>query len=172
MKAIKNVIQVLVIPITSLLLITSCERDDDVITNLSKSLFGAWESHSFKANEPLFDMNKDGINSIELLDELPCRYSKLVLKSDFTFYQENNTWMYIENLDSYECSNEVISASGTWRMNSNFSALILEIDGNISLVEIEFDGEVLEFNSSEIFSNRNALGEYQNIYGKASYKRN
>ena len=104
------------------LLFFSCSSDKDIIEE-PKSIFGTWNSISFIANEPLFDINGDGVNSLELLDELPCRYSKLVLNEDFTFSQENNSWSYDDATNSYSCTtlNDVIPITGTWNVNSNFS---------------------------------------------------
>ncbi|MDO5980989.1 hypothetical protein [Flavivirga spongiicola] len=151
----------------------SCSSDNDPIEE-PLSIFGIWNSTSFIANEPLFDVNEDGVNSSELLDELPCRYSKLILNTDFTFYQENNTWFYNKDTQTYGCSTQdnISSVNGTWTVNSNYTLLSLEIDGNISFLKIELDSEVLQFNSSEIFINKNAQGEAKNIYGRAFYKRN
>ena len=59
------------------------ESDED----LSKDITATWNSVSFIANEPLFDVNNDGINSTSLLDELPCRYSIFILNSDKPKYK-------------------------------------------------------------------------------------
>lgn len=149
-------------------------KTESIVNDKSINIYGTWNATSFIANEPLFDINNDGINSTELLDELPCRYSELVLNTDFTFYQENNTWSYNQNLDSYGCidQSEVSLISGTWSVNSNFSLLSLTIEGNTAFLEIDFDDETLQFNSSEIFLNKNSLGEPKNIYGKVFYQRN
>ena len=154
------------------LLFLSCSLDEDKVEEL-KSIFGTWNSISFIANEPLFDINEDGVNSLELLDELPCRFSKLILNEDFTFYQENNSWSYDVTTDSYSCTNldNVIPVTGTWKINSDFSLLTIIIDGNMAFLPIEFDGETLMFNSSESFINRNIEGELKNIYGKVIFQR-
>ncbi|SNY99457.1 DUF5004 domain-containing protein [Flagellimonas pacifica] len=154
-------------------LFVSCSSDDSPIDG-PMNIYGTWNVVSFIANEPLFDVNEDGINTTQLLDELPCRYSELVLNADSTFYQENNTWSYNDDSDSYECTgqNEISSISGTWSVNSNFSLLSLTIEGNIAFLEIDFDGATLQFNSSEVFLDKNAQGEKKNIYGRAFYKRN
>jgi hypothetical protein len=49
--------------------------------------------------------------------------------------------------------------------------LSLEIDGHTAFVEVEFDGETLKFNSSEVFLNKNAFGELKEIRGAVVFKR-
>ena len=151
---------------------TSCSIND-VEETFSQDIYGTWNSISFKANEQLFDVNNDGTKSNELLDELPCRYSIFKLKEDKTFYQENNTWSYNQNTNSYSCTSgdDITKVSGTWKVNSNNTMLSLKINGNTAFLDIEFDGEVLTFNSSEILLNKNAAGEVKNIRGSVSFKR-
>lgn len=155
------------------MILTACSTDDVIIIEEPMNIYGTWNSISFIANEPLFDINGDGINSLELLVELPCRYSKLVLNEDLTFYQENNTWSYNESTNAYECSSgdSISSTNGTYKVNSNFSLLSFEIGGHIAFLEIEFDGEILKFNSSEVFINKNAEGEHKNISGKVIFNK-
>ena len=154
------------------LILVSCssnELDESISMNIS----GTWNSISFIANEPLFDVNNNGINSKELLEELPCRYSILKLNNDQTFYQENNTYKFDEITNSYSCTsgNDITSTSGKWSVNSDNTMLSLEIDGNTAFLEVEFDGETLKFNSSESFLNKNALEELKEIKGSVTYKR-
>ncbi len=157
--------------LTITLLFNACSSDDSLQQFLD--ITGTWNSISFIANEPLFDINEDGLNSLELLDELPCRYSKLVLNEDLTFYQENNSWYYNESSKTYECSseNDISKVNGTWKVNSEFTLLSLTINGHTAFLEIEFDGKSLKFNSSEVFINKNAAGEVKNIYGKVLFKK-
>lgn len=154
------------------LVIASCSNND-VEETFSQDISGIWSSFSFIANEPLFDVNNDGVNSIDLLNELPCRYSALELNSDKTFYQENNTWKFDFTTNSYGCTSgsEITKVNGTWKVNSNNTMLSLEVDGNTAFLEVEFDGETLKFNSSEILLNKNANCEIKNIRGSVSYKR-
>lgn len=157
---------------TLVIILSSCsknELDEAISTDIS----GTWNSISFLANEPLFDVNNDGTNSKELLNELPCRYSIFKLNDDQTFYQENNTYKFNENTNSYSCTsgNELTIVRGKWRVNSNNTMLSLEINGHRAFLEIEFDGEILKFNSSEVFLNKNALGELKKIRGLITYKR-
>jgi hypothetical protein len=49
--------------------------------------------------------------------------------------------------------------------------LSLEVNGNTAFLHIEFDGEFLKFNSSEVFLDKNANGDIINIRGSVSYKR-
>lgn len=158
------------------MLFIGCSSDDDVIKEQEPlNIYGTWNSISFIANQTLFDVNGDGVNSLELLDELPCRYSKLVLNEDLTFYQENNSYSYNENTNNYECSSgDAISpVTGTYTVNPNFSRLYISVgDGHTAFLDIEFDGETLMFNSSEIFLNKNAEGESKNISGKVLFHRN
>lgn len=151
-----------------IILFNSCSSDDADSLDNFMDITGTWDSTSFISNEPLFDVNEDGINSLELLDELPCRYSKLVLNEDLSFYQENNSWNYNENSNEYNCSSEddISNVNGTWTINSDFTLLSLNINDNIAFLEIEFDGDTMKFNSSESFLDRNAQGELNNIYGK------
>ncbi len=155
-----------------ILFLMSCSSGDDSLEQFL-DITGTWNSTSFVANEPLYDANGDGVNSLELLDELPCRYSKFVLNEDLTFYQENNSWHYNENSNAYECStgNNISKVNGTWTINSEFTLLSLTIDVNTAFVEIDFDGETLKFNSSEVFIDKNAEGEYKNIYGKVIFNK-
>ena len=148
-------------------LFNSCSSDDDSLDQFI-DVTGTWDSISFIANEPLFDINGDGVNSLELLDELPCRYSKLVLNEDLTFYQENNSWDYNQNSNEYECSseNDISNVNGTWTVNSDFSLLSLNINDNTAFLEIEFDGDTLKFIANESFLDRNAQGELNTIYGE------
>ncbi len=164
---------ILLAVLVMLFLVSCSSSDDDTIINPTLNIYGTWNSISFVANEPLFDINNDGVTSLELLDELPCRYSKLVLNEDLTFYQESNTWNYNEGTNDYGCtSGDISPVTGTWKVNSNFSLLSLDIDGNTAFLEIEFDGDTLRFNSSEVFIDRNSQGELQNIYGKVIYRKN
>lgn len=153
------------------MLLFSCLSDDSISVDNSKDITGTWNSISFLANEPLYDVNNDGINSLELLDELPCRYSIFILNEDQTFYQENNTWQFNSITNTYSCtnSNQLHKITGTWSVNSEFTLLSLEINGNISFLNIEFDGDKLKFNSSESFLNKNVLGDIKKIYGKVIY---
>ncbi len=157
--------------LTTMLMFNACSSDDSLEQFLD--ITGTWNSKSFIANEPLFDANGDGVNSLELLDELPCRYSKFVLNEDLTFYQENNSWDYNESSNTYECStgNAISKVIGTWTVNSEFSLLSLTIDGNTAFLEIDFDGETLKFDSSEVFINKNADGILKNIYGMVVFKK-
>ena len=149
----------------------SCSSDDSLEQFLD--ITGTWNSKSFIANEPLYDANGDGVNSLELLDELPCRYSKFVLNEDLTFYQENNSSLYNESSNAYECStgDAISKVNGTWTVNSDFSLLSLTIGEHTAFLEIDFDGETLKFNSSEVFINKNADGVVKNIYGKVIFQK-
>ena len=159
--------------IIAVFVFTACSIED-VEETFSDDIIGTWNSISFIANEPLFDVNNDGVNSKELLDELSCRYSIFKLNDDQTFYQENNTWLFNENTNSYSCTSgdDVTKVSGTWKVNSENTMLSLDINGNTVFLYIEFDGGTLKFNSSEPFLNKNENGSSQNIYGKVSYIRN
>lgn len=174
MKETKRKMKVVWVQTVSILFLASCSSDDAVKTIPSDSLIGTWETSNFIANEPLFDVNNDGINSTELLDELPCRYSIFKLNEDKTFYQENNSWQFNQSSNSYSCTSgdDISKVTGKWSVNSNKTMLILEIGEHTAFLEIEFDGEILAFNSSEILINKDALGENKNIYGRAFYKRN
>mgnify|MGYP005993523433 FL=1 len=154
------------------MILTSCSNNVEE-EGFAQDISGVWKSINFIASEPLFDVNNDGVNSIDLLNELPCRYSTLELNSDKTFNQENNTWKFDSTTNSYGCTSgsEITKVIGTWKVNSDNTMLSLKVDGNTAFLEIEFDGETLKFNSSEILLNKNAAGEVKNIRGSVSYKR-
>ena len=154
------------------LIFLSCSNNE-FDKDASIDITGKWNSVSFIANEPLFDVNKDGLNSTNLLDELPCRYSTFILNSDKTFSQENNTWQFNQSTNFYTCTsgNDITKVNGTWKVNSNNTMLSLEINGNTAFLTIEFDGKTLKFNSSESFINKNASGELKNIYGSVLYRK-
>jgi len=154
------------------LILTSCSNEDEEET-FSQDIAGTWNSISFIANEALFDVNNDGVNSKDVLDELPCRYSTFILNEDKTFYQENNSWKFNPNTNNYDCTseNEISKVSGTWKVNAENTMLSLDINGNTAFLYIEFNGEFLKFNSSESLLNRNANGEIKDIRGSVLYKR-
>ncbi|WP_299526627.1 hypothetical protein [uncultured Lutibacter sp.] len=166
----KNNILYLIVAVISF---SSCNNTNDV-PEQPKTIAGTWNAISFISNQPLYDMNSNGINSTELLEELPCRYSTLILRSDLSFYQENNTFSYDEQLEAYSCTTteDISFVSGTWKVNQDFTLLSLEVNGNTAFLEIEFDGELLKFESSEKFVDRNQQGEFENMYGKVILKRN
>lgn len=163
---------ILFFALTTMLLFNACSSDDNSLEQFL-DITGTWNSTKFIATEPLYDANGDGINSLELLDELPCRYSKFVLNQDLTFYQENNSWIYNESSNTYECStgNDISKVNGTWKVNSEFTLLSLTIGEHTAFLEIEFDGETLKFDSSEVFINKDAEGVLKNIYGKVIFKK-
>ncbi len=148
---------------------SSNEIDEPISTDIS----GIWNSISFIANEPLFDVNENGTNSKELLDELLCRYSIFKLNDDQTFYVENNRYTFNESTNFYSCTsgNDITIVTGKWSVNLENTLLSLEIGGNTVFLKVEFDGETLKFNSSEPFLNKNALGELKSIRGSVVYKR-
>ena len=161
-----------VVLIVTVFIFTACSIDE-VDETFSQDISGTWKLTSSIANEPLFDVNNDNINSINLLDELPCRYSIFKLNSDKTFYQENNAYKYNQSTNTYSCTSgdQLSKVSGTWKINSNNTMLSLEVNGNTAFLHIEFDGEFLKFNSSEVFLNKNANGELKNIRGSVSFTR-
>ena len=158
--------------IIAVLFFAACSKRE-VVEAFSQDITGTWNLISTTANEPLFDVNNDDINSTNLLDELPCRYSIFKLNSDKTFYQENNTYKFNENTNSYSCTSgdEITRVNGTWKINTENTMLSLEINGNTAFLHIEFDGEFLKFNSSEVFLNKSALGVLKNIRGSVYYTR-
>lgn len=161
-----------VVLVIAVFIISACSKEE-VEEVFSQDISGTWNAISFTANEPLFDVNNDGINATNLLDELPCRYSIFKLNSDKTFYQENNAYTYNQSTNTYSCtSGDALSiVRGTWKMNTDNTMLSLEINGNTAFLYIEFDGEFLKFNSSEVFLNKNANGELKNIRGSVSFTR-
>ena len=86
-----------------------------------------------------------------------------------------NTWAfkYNQSTNTYNCTfgDEITKVNGTWKVNSENTMLSLEINGNTVFLHVEFDGEFLKFNSSEVFLNKNANGELKNIRGSVSYTR-
>ena len=163
----------LIITLVTLLILSSCSSNDETETENNLSIIGEWTSKSFIADEPLFDMNKDGINSTEFLNELPCKYSILKFNEDNTFYQENNWWT-IDNNQEYTCSSgvDLTKINGTYEINSDFSILTLKSGTNSINIEIEFDGEILSHRSSSEFFNLDANGNNKEIYGGIFYERN
>jgi len=158
--------------VTITILLASCSMSDTTSLE-SNSIVGEWNSTSFLADIPMYDINGDGINSKELLDELSCRYSKLVLNEDLTFSQETNYWKQDEdNIYACNTADEIITYNGTWKINTTNTLLSLEVDGNVLFLRIQFDGETLSHRSGMAFFNLNAAGEKENIAGKISYNRN
>ncbi|WP_299668504.1 lipoprotein [uncultured Polaribacter sp.] len=162
-----------IITIVTLLILSSCSSNDETEPENNLSIIGEWNSKSFIADEPLFDMNKDGINSTEFLEELPCRYSKFVFNTDKTFYQENNFWDSDSN-GNYICltGSDLSTTSGTYEVNSGFSILTLKVGTNSVNIEIEFDGNTFSHRSTSEFFNLDANGNNKEIYGEIFYERN
>ena len=115
-----------VVFIIAVFIIAACSKEE-VEEVFSQDISGTWNAISFTANEPLFDVNNDGINATNLLDELPCRYSIFKLNSDKTFYQENNAYKYNQSTNTYSCTSgdELSIVRGTWKMNTDNTMLSL-----------------------------------------------
>ncbi|WP_299126968.1 hypothetical protein [uncultured Winogradskyella sp.] len=64
--------------LASLVLITSCESDDDASTNSDASIEGTWLLTAWNSSIPL-DLNNDGTASTNLLDEVNCLTNETIV---------------------------------------------------------------------------------------------
>lgn len=150
----------------------SCDDDTDESLQNNESLVGDWSAIYTLADEPLFDINNDGTNSMDIMKELECQYFILQLNNDFTFSQRHNIYSYNSNNDEYTCieDNTYIS-TGFWTVNEELTMITFSIDGNDSYVPIEYNNGILSLKSGVPFLNKNAEGVITDVYGKIFYQK-
>lgn len=137
-------------------------------------IIGSWNAFEAIADQPLFDINQDGLNSTDLLIEMPCRNFNLDLKENGTFVYRESSWVWNTNTTTHSCNpvqNDIIT-EGAWEVNEDYSLIIFTVAGNQSFVAIDFDGNVLSFQSSSIFFSLNKSGDAANIYGTLYFSKN
>lgn len=111
--------------VLSLFTLLSCDDDEWEDVQQFADLAGTWVMTSSTSDEPLFDINGDGENSTDILEELSCRKIELVLNADATFKLIDNTWAF-DSEGTVICSGNDSVSEGTWSLNKDLSAISLE----------------------------------------------
>lgn len=114
--------------IPSIILFCSCSSDDSGKDNESPAdqLIGTWSLTEFNVNPPQ-DLNDDDVTSGNLIDELDCLTTTLVLNADFSWNSTGST-LDIQHItgDLYHitCTTPSQSSnSGTWSFSNNTLSL-------------------------------------------------
>lgn len=150
----------------------SCDDDTDEFLQNNENLVGEWSAIYTIADAPLFDINNDGTNSIDIMEELQCQYFTLQLNNDFTYSQRHNIYSYNSDNDEYTCvEDNAYTSTGFWTVNEELTMITFSIDGNDTYVPIELNEGILSFRSGVPFLNKNAEGEAIDVYGKVFYEK-
>ncbi len=151
----------------------SCDDDTDEFLQNNENLVGDWSAIYTVADEPLFDINNDGANSIDIMEELECQYFTLQLNNDFTYSQTHNIYSFNSDNDEYSCiEDNTYTSTGFWTVNEELTMITFSIDGNDTYVPIAFNNGILSFRSGVPFLNKNAEGIITDVYGKVFYEKN
>lgn len=137
-------------------------------------IIGNWKAFIAIADQPLFDINQDGVNSTDLLTEMPCRNFNLNLKKNGTFMYRESSWVWNTTTATHSCNplqNDIIT-EGTWEVNEDYSLIIFTVAGNQSFVAFDLDDNVLSYRSSSIFFSLNKNGDTEDIYGTLYFSKN
>jgi purine-nucleoside phosphorylase len=126
--------KILLLIFISLVALTSCSSGEE-INDLS--IHGSWKLSSYIIERP-FDINKDGVENLNLLNEIDCVANETLIFdkdgtfiSDDSFHHEINISKHEEGVYVFdiECSDGYISTSSTYKVNSN---------GIITINNVEF----------------------------------
>lgn len=137
---------------------------------------GNWVMIASLSDEPLADLNADGVNSRNILEELPCRRIELFLSSKSTFILSANSWAYSSSNGALDCHTTGFSVEGNWSVNEIMGALVLDfsIDGNVyDTLEtpVNIGGGHLTCRLNIPLFDINHNGDQSNVYGAITFKK-
>ncbi|MCE7993688.1 MAG: hypothetical protein HEP71_17010 [Roseivirga sp.] len=156
--------------IVAIMTLVACSNDDD---SEPLNLLGKWRATKIVMTEPIFDANGDGVNSMNLLEELPCRYILFEFKNDETIKASFNLSVYHAPLEQYICVEDVNLPEDMfqWSPGEDQDQIGVIYEGSTVYVPLQYDGETLSHQSIIPLFDRNAAGEEKLITGTIYYER-
>lgn len=150
------------------------DLSDPMLTDMT-DLTGHWSMVETLADEPLYDINGDGLNSNNLIEEMPCRFIDLSLNFDGTFFLSYNLWAYDSQSGNPVCDGGTY-VSGEWSINEDKSVIeliLIQEEEAIAKwdIPVKFNDQMLNARMNIVFFDHDSKGKPKQIKGITTFEK-